>query len=113
MSAINLHVATVEQLQLLPQIGIARAKRIIDAREEDPLTMERLVEVTNISQDHWGNLLMDGKVTLGVTAAHVTLEPESNPSALSDTSPQDITAAVVSTTTTNDLQLTARDDSAA
>ena len=116
MSAMNLHVAMVEQLQLLPHVGTARAKRIIDAREEGPLTVERLSEVTNISQEHWGNLLMDGKITLGVTSSPVTSKSESDFSEIPDTSRQDIAAAVVSTpdavspTTAAGLQLQTQDD---
>jgi competence protein ComEA len=67
---VNINTATAEQLQLLPRIGPATAKRIIEFREANgPFKKaEELVAVRGIGEKSLANLLpyvvTEGKTTL-------------------------------------------------
>lgn len=63
--AVNLLTASVDQIQLIHRVGLARANAIVRLREEKGLSIQGLVEVTKLTGEFWRNLLDNGYVTLG------------------------------------------------
>ena len=71
---VNLNAATVEQLQLLPGVGPAKAKRIVEAREQRPF--RSTWDVTRVRgigpgfvKRHRAHLAVEGETTLRRTEA--------------------------------------------
>ena len=59
---IDVAKATEAELKGLPKIGAARAKKIVQLREEKGLTMKDLVLVTGILQKEWAKWYQEGVI---------------------------------------------------
>ena len=69
----------------LPNIGTARAKKIVQLREEKGLTMKDLVLVTGILQKEWARLYQEGVILLPFEGSELVVPdttPPSSPGAI-------------------------------
>lgn len=87
VGVVNLNTATADQLELLPGVGPAKAKRIVEARERRPFrTTWDVTRVRGIGpgfvKRHRAHLAVTGETTLRWTAT-----PEAPPAAAGSRGP--------------------------
>ena len=70
--------ATEVELKELPNIGSARAKKIVQWRNEGKLTMEGLVTRTGVPQKEWARLYQEGAILLPLEESELIV-PDSTP----------------------------------
>ncbi len=76
---INVHEAPCELLIQIRGIGMAREQKIITARGDDgtALTMQKLVEVTDIGQTEWSEKYRAGEVLFNFPKSEIQVQGES------------------------------------
>ena len=73
MIPIVLETATPQELEELPNVGRKRTQAILALRDEEAITMQRLVAVTNITQVEWARMYRDGLFTSNIPAEELVI----------------------------------------
>ena len=73
MIPIVLETATPQELEELPNVGRKRTQAILALRDEEAITMQRLVAVTNITQVEWARMYRDGLFTSNIPAEELII----------------------------------------